>query len=221
MVSALTNSRQCQRCGRTTRSSLHLREGFCRECRLQREKEQSSYKARAAICSLLERDDVLILDTETNGAGKGSEVIEVSVINTKGETLLDTLIKPKIPTMNPWAQNVHGISLDMLKDAPYWPDVFPELAALADRRTILAWNAPFDAWMLEQTSTVWELEHPKWLFVCAMRLYAKKCAIKNRGLHKAVGDEGLTHLFEQHASHRALGDVTFVLEVLRATSKAS
>jgi DNA polymerase III subunit epsilon len=169
----------------------------------------------------LERDDVLILDTETNGAGKGAEVIEVSVINTKGETLLDTLVKPKISTMNPWAQNVHGISLGMLKDAPHWPDVFPELATLADRRTILAWNAPFDAWMLEQTSTVWNLEHPKWLFVCAMRLYAKKRAIKNRGLHKAVGDEGLTHLFEEYASHRALGDVVFGLEVLRATSKAT
>jgi DNA polymerase III subunit epsilon len=195
-----------------------LHDGLCRTCRLQREKEQNSHKAKTAICSLLERDDVLILDTETNGAGRGSEVIEVSVINTKGETLLDTLLKPKVWTMNPWAQNVHGISLDMLTDAPSWPDVFPDLSALADRRTILAWNAPFDAWMLEQTSTVWELEHPKWLFVCAMRLYAKKRAIKNRGLHNAVGDERLTHLFEQHTSHRALGDVTFVLEVLRATA---
>ena len=190
-------------------------------CRVQREREQGSSKANAAIRSLLERDDVLILDTETNGAGKGAEVIEVSVINTKGETLLDTLVKPKISTMNPWAQKVHGISLGMLKDAPSWPDVFPELATIADRRTILAWNAPFDAWMLEQTSSVWNLEHPRWLFVCAMRLYAKKRAIKNRGLHKAVGDEGLTHLFEQYASHRALGDVVFVLEVLRATSRAS
>lgn len=190
-------------------------------CRVQREREQGSSKANAAIRSLLERDDVLILDTETNGAGKGAEVIEVSVINTKGETLLDTLVKPKISTMNPWAQKVHGISLGMLKDAPSWPDVFPELATIADRRTILAWNAPFDAWMLGQTSTTWEVEHPKWLFVCAMRLYAKKRAIKNRGLHKAVGDEGLTHLFEQYASHRALGDVVFVLEVLRATSRAS
>jgi DNA polymerase III subunit epsilon len=203
------------------RSSPHLHDGLCRACRLQREKEQGSHKARAAICSLLERDDVLILDTETNGAGRGSEVIEVSIINTKGETLLDTLVKPKIWTMNPWAQKVHGISLDMLKDAPSWPEVFPELTTLADRRTILAWNAPFDAWMLGQTSTIWELEHPRWLFVCAMRLYAKKRAIKNRGLHKAVNDEGLTHLFEQHVSHRALGDVTFLLEVLRATSRAS
>lgn len=168
---------------------------------------------------LLDRQDVLILDTETNGTGSGTEVIEVSVINTRGEVLLDTLVKPKIFAMNPWAQNVHGISLPMLKDAPGWNHVLPQLADLADRRTLLAWNAPFDAGMLEQSSQIWNLHHPRWLFVCAMRLYAKKRSIKNRGLHKAVVDEGLEHLFETHDSHRALGDVTFVLEVLRSTCK--
>ena len=169
---------------------------------------------------LLEREDVLILDTETNGTGAGTEVIEVSVINTKGEILLDTLVKPKTFVMNPWAQNVHGISLNMLKSAPSWNHVLPQLAALADRRTLLAWNAPFDAGMLEQTSQTWNLHHPRWFFVCAMRLYAKKRSIKNRGLHKAVVDEGLEHLFESYDSHRALGDITFVLEVLRKTSKS-
>jgi DNA polymerase III epsilon subunit-like protein len=196
-----------------------LKEGLCKLCFQQHLKSQEAQKARAAIMHLLERDDVLILDTETNGTGAGTEVIEISVINTKGDILLDTLVKPKTFAMNPWAQNVHGISLTMLQDAPPWKNVLPQLADLADRRTLLAWNAPFDANMLEQTSQVWNLHHPRWLFVCAMRLYAKKRGIKNRGLHKAVVDEGLEYLFETHDSHRALGDITFVLEVLRSTSK--
>jgi DNA polymerase III subunit epsilon len=196
-----------------------LRQGFCKDCYKQSESEQHSLKAKLAIGQLLDRDDILILDTETNGTGAGTEVIEVSVINTRGDILLDTLVKPKTFSMNPWAQNVHGIKLSMLKDAPSWPSILPQLAALADRRTILAWNAPFDANMLEQTSSAWNLNHPRWLFVCAMRLYAKKRNIKNRGLHKAVVDEGLEHLFDTHNSHRALGDITFVLEVLRATSQ--
>jgi DNA polymerase III alpha subunit (gram-positive type) len=192
---------------------------LCKTCYKQTQAEQNALKAKLAIGQLLGREDVLILDTETNGTGSGTEVIEVSVINTKGDILLDTLVRPKIFAMNPWAQNVHGISLPMLKDAPSWPSILPKLAALADRRTILAWNAPFDANMLEQTSSSWNLNHPRWLFVCAMRLYAKKRNIKNRGLHKAVVDENLTYLFEHYDSHRALGDITFVLEVLRATLK--
>ena len=107
----------------------------------------------------------------------------------------------------------------MLADAPTWPSVLPALADLADRRTVLAWNASFDARMLEGSSALWGLPHPSWLFVCAMRLYARKHATRARGLHKAVADEGLTHLFDLHKSHRALGDVKFVLEVLRSTSR--
>ncbi len=213
---SVSSSTLCASCGQKSRS---LELGLCRSCRELRFKEDSKAKAKTAIVSLLNRDDVMILDTETNGVGQNSEVIEVSVMNTKGDVLLDTLLKPKTLTMNPFAERVHGINLNMLKDAPSWSEVFPELRALADRRTILAWNASFDSGVLAQTSSIWNVEQPRWLFVCAMRLYAKKRGIKIRGLHKSVVDEGLAHLLETYQSHRALGDVKFVLEVLSATSK--
>lgn len=167
-----------------------------------------------AIAGLLDRDDVLILDTETTGMG-AAEVIEVSVIDTRGRVLVDTLVRPKTRQMNPYAQRVHGIGFPMLAGAPTWPEVLPELAAHLDRATVLAWNAPFDRKMLEQTSAVWGLEHPRILFVCAMRLYAKLQGIKPRALHKVLVDLELSHLTRRHASHRALGDVHFVLEILR------
>lgn len=177
-------------------------------------------RAREAIGKLLDRDDVLILDTETTGLSQ-AEVIEVAVIDTRGEVLLESLVAPRVKRMNPYAERVHGISLKMLEGAPSWPEVFPALAALAERRTILAWNAPFDASMLRQTSERWAIEHPSWLFVCAMRLYAKRRGLRARGLHKALADERLTHLLARYASHRALGDTRFVLEVLRASCRAA
>ncbi|MDQ3461004.1 MAG: 3'-5' exonuclease [Deinococcota bacterium] len=173
----------------------------------------------AALSSLLERDDVLILDTETTGLSQ-AEVIEVSVIDTRGEILLDTLVRPRARRMNPYAQRVHGVSLDMLDDQPNWPDVLPELRRLTDRATVLAWNAPFDARMLEATSAGWGLTHPSILFACAMRMYARLKGSKRSGLHRAVKAEGLEHLLERHRSHRALGDVHFVLEVLRKCTTA-
>lgn len=210
-------SAQCRACHRSLRGARSLAQGLCSVCREARRKGESQTQAKAAIESLLERDDILILDTETTSAGKGAEVIELSVINTKGEVLLDTLIKPKVQKMNPFAQRVHGISLSMLQSAPTWPEILPQLSEHADRRTVLAWNAPFDRGMLQQTSEVWGLDHPRWLFVCAMRLYAKKRGIKIRGLHKCVVDENVEHLFKSYKSHRALGDIVFVLEVLRST----
>ena len=201
------------------RSARSQRAGVCAVCREDELKAKSRAHARAAVAGLLERDDVLILDTETTGMGNTAEVIELSVINTKGETLLDTLIEPRAKRMNPYAQRVHGISYSMLKGAPKWTEVLPQLSEIADKRTILAWNASFDARMLEISSELWELPHPRWLYVCAMKLYAKGRGIKNRGLQKCLIDEDLGHLLETHRAHRALGDVYFTLEVLRSSVK--
>jgi DNA polymerase-3 subunit epsilon len=183
---------------------------------------QALEKARvvSAVRQLLNKDDVLILDTETTGL-RDAEVIEVALIDMQGNALLNTLVEPKAARMNPYAQRVHGLSLAALRGQPRWPDVLPELERLAQKATILAWNAPFDARMLEQTSTLWGLSHPKLLFVCAMRLYARTQGKRAFGLHKAVVHEGLESLFDTHASHRALGDVRFVLEVLRTLATKS
>lgn len=167
-----------------------------------------------AVRHLLSQDNVFILDTETTGL-RDAEVIEVALIDMQGNTRLNTLVEPKAARMNPYAQRVHGLSLKALRGQPRWPEVLPELTTIAKNATILAWNAPFDARMLKQTSTLWGLSHPKLLFVCAMRLYARSQGKRAFGLHKAVAAEGLEALFETHASHRALGDVSFVLKVLK------
>ena len=186
---------------------------LCGRCRGERT------RVLGAVRALLTKPDVLILDTETTGL-KGAEVIEVALIDTQGRTRLETLVRPKAQMMNPHAQRVHGLSLNDLRDQPTWPEVLPELVRIAGDATILAWNAPFDARMLEQTSACWGLPHPKLLFVCAMRLYARLHGRSSFGLHKAVVAEGLDDLLTRHASHRALGDVIFVLELLKHVTES-
>lgn len=217
-VPAVPGSARCA-CGTALRGAAARASGRCAACRRREDLGRGSARARAAVRELLERDDVLILDTETTGMGD-AEVIEVALVDTRGRVRLDTLVKPRMRRMNPYAQRVHGIDFGMLEDAPAWPEVLPELARLTERATVLAWNAPFDARMLEQTSRLWGLEHPRILFVCAMKLYARGRGAKVRGLHKVVGDLGLEPLLERHASHRALGDVNLVLEVMRASLRS-
>lgn len=171
------------------------------------------------MAELLEREDVLILDTETTGMGR-AEVIEVSLLDTRGRVRLDTLVEPRARSMNPYAQRVHGISLQMLAGAPRWSEVLPTYAELTREATVLAWNAPFDARMIEQSSAAWGLEPPPAHYLCAMKLYARARGAKVRGLHKVVVDLGLEGLLERYESHRALGDARFVLEVMRAAVAA-
>jgi DNA polymerase-3 subunit epsilon len=175
-------------------------------------------RLREQIGQLLDRDDVFILDTETTGL-KNAEVIEVAIIDTHGTVLLDTLVKPRSSVMNPHAQRVHGITPEMLLDQPDWTEVFPVLRAILDRGTVLAWNASFDARMLKLSSEAWDLTHSRFLFVCAMRLYARLFGRRAYGLHRAVTDARLDHLLEVHSSHRALGDVNLVRELLQVASQ--
>lgn len=196
-------SARCSNCNHLSSST-----GRCKHCHAEHA------RVAEAVNTLLGRTDVFILDTETTGL-KDSEVIELALVDTTGAVRLSTLIKPQTPVMNPYAQRVHGISLRELDKEPSWPEVLPEFVALTKDATVLAWNAPFDARMLEQTSARWGLPHPKLFYICAMRLYARTHNRSSYGLHKAVATEGLEELLTQHASHRALGDVVFVLELLR------
>jgi DNA polymerase-3 subunit epsilon len=200
----------CHHCGRMLAAGS---DGTCESCRFS----LATRKASKAVASLLDRDDVLVLDTETTGL-KGAEVIELSMINTRGEVLLDTLIKPKRRYISPFAQQVHHITLGMLDSQPTWPEVLPEFERLTKRATVLAWNASFDRRMIEQTSGAWGVQHPRVLFVCAMHLYSQCRQCKRTSLQKAVDLEGLAHLKALHTAHRALGDVTFTLNVLRTLS---
>lgn len=170
------------------------------------------------IRKLLLDPTAVILDTETTGT-RQAEVIELSIINLQGEVLFDRLIRPRRMEMNRHAQQVHGISLAELEDKPALPEVLEELSPILERSLVLAWNALFDKLMIQRSRLIWDLPPGDFRTLCAMRLYAGLHGRRTFGLHRAVEGEGLSYLLEKHASHRALGDVHLVLELLRAASQ--
>ena len=56
-------------------------------------------------------NECMIFDTETAGLGDTDEICEICIINHRGETLLDTLVKPqqRIPDE---VIAIHGITND-------------------------------------------------------------------------------------------------------------
>jgi len=174
-----------------------------------------SAASRKAIADLLQRRDVVILDTETTGH-RQAEVIELSIIDTRGKVLFDQLIKPRRMLMNKYAYRVHGISLDMLADKPTLPEVLDELSSVLDDSMVLAWNAPFDHLMIQRSRAIWDLKPREFEHQCAMLLYAAFHGRRSFGLHRAVQTQGLDELIRNNESHRALGDVNLVLGLLQA-----
>ena len=116
----------------------------------------------------------LYLDTETTGFGPLDEICEISIVDDRGEVVLDTLVKPTIP-MNPDAQAVHGISDDMLANAPSFKDIANDLSIILSGNTVVIYNADYDLRMLAQSAVAVGIEpvvHPS-ISVCAMKMYTE------------------------------------------------
>src|SRR5262245_40268510 len=93
---------------------------------------------------------VVFLDTETTGLDGNSEVIEIAIVDRAGVALVDSLVKPAGPIPDA-AAAIHGITDDLLVDAPSWPELFPRVASICSGRRVIVYNAEYDLRLIGQT----------------------------------------------------------------------
>ena len=113
------------------------------------------------------------LDTETTGIDANSEIVEITIVDHTGEILLDTLVKPqrRIP---PEVIKIHGITNEMVADAPTWPVLWPTIRSMLVGKLIGAYNSEFDMRMIQRTDTLYQLPWKENLQdFCIMKLFAQ------------------------------------------------
>jgi DNA polymerase-3 subunit epsilon len=158
--------------------------------------------------SLVAREDVLFLDTETTGLGPRAEIVDLAVVAVDGTVLVNQLVKPARPIPID-AMLIHGITNDHVASAPSWSEVIDQVAPLLEGRTVIAYNSSFDRDMLAQCCVAASVELPALSWECAMRAYAayrkdptrRSGGYRWRPLHEAAESFGLPV-----PTHRALAD---------------
>ena len=160
----------------------------------------------------------VILDTETTGLGSNDEVIEIAVIDTIGNILLNTTVKPSRPYGDDnEAVTVHGIRYSELLDAPSWPQVQEQLINIAAKRPILIYNADFDIRLMQQSAVLHGCARAEYRAGCMMKLYSQWYAVRHHEtprrhrLVQAAADCGV----RVTNAHRALADCLTTLGVFR------
>jgi DNA polymerase-3 subunit epsilon len=128
-------------------------------------------KAQNRFKELADRDDWLVLDTETTGIEVNDEVVSIAIVSAAGEVLLHELVRPTQP-ISPEARMVHGITAERVATAAAFSDLYPRLVELLAGRRVLAYNASFDSKMLRQTCKRYHLTLIKAEWECVMELYA-------------------------------------------------
>ncbi|PDW01418.1 3'-5' exonuclease [Candidatus Chloroploca asiatica] len=151
--------------------------------------------------------NAVILDTETTGLDCHAEIVQIAIIDLKGGVLLDTLIRPSQPIPSA-ATAIHGITDDMVKDAPRLLDILPLLRSLLDHHTVLIYNAEYDSRILSQ-SGVPNLAGWPTTFVCVMQWYSMYVG----DFSEYYGDYKRQRL--PGGDHTAMGDCRATLAVLK------
>ena len=166
--------------------------------------------------TFVDRTDVLILDVETTGFGNKAEVIQLGVIDTRGNIRMDCICIPEEPIW-PMAQEVYKIDGERIKnEGRPFPEVYAEIRPILEGAEIVwARNMPFDRKMLQQSCERHGLSMPDLQWYCAMKEYASVRGSGNSHvkLETATDMEGV----EVHTpAHSAVGDCQRVLGVMRA-----
>ena len=171
----------------------------------------------------------LILDTETSGIRSGyHEIVQIGVLDCDGNALLDTLVRPMSPErVLDWSRggkravDVHGITPQMLEDAPTFPEVYEQFCALLKGQQVVVYNAAFDRGMIEGDCLRHRLDKPAVKkYHCAMKQYAQWYAVGNsygggarwQSLEAACRQQ---RIVLPERAHSAIGDCLRTLEVMR------
>lgn len=164
------------------------------------------------------------LDTETTGLShQHDEVLEISILNDDGETLLDTLVKPTRKKAWPEAAKIHGIRPEMIlkSPSPTLQELLPRIdAILADAENLVIYNAGYDLPFLTAAYHAAELNPAYPNIHCAMLDFAKAYGVWDnyrngwKWQKLTVAARHVGHKWQGQA-HRALADCQATRSVWR------
>lgn len=180
-----------------------------------------------AYREILQRPVFLAIATTGYGfwSPRSEEILEICILESDRRVVFESLVKPRGAIL-PSSYFVHRITQRMVKHAPLWKDVLPQVSGAISGRRVALYDAERQLRYLKPTSALFDLP---WTFderkvFCVKRLYApfnrkvyaggldskwlgiwraaRQCEIPHDERHRARGDAELARAVLKHiASH--------------------
>lgn len=155
-------------------------------------------------------ENLCVLDTETTGFGRDAEVLELAYLWVGMDGTLERfscLLRPRW-SIPPQATNVHGISFDMVRDAPGFDAVADAVRFAFEHAVISGFNVrAYDVPILQ----TWTNPKPCVPDVLDVRDVWRRIARTQKG---KLGDLADHFGVEPGAAHQGMGDVITTARVL-------
>ncbi|RSN53224.1 DEDDh family exonuclease [Streptomyces sp. WAC 04229] len=160
-----------------------------------------------------------VVDVETTGLARDDRIISAAVyrLDARGEVEDHwyTLVNPQRDPGPVW---IHGLTSDVLRDAPLFPDVAEEFAARLDGRVLVAHNAVFDWQMIAREYARARREAPVRQRLCTIALSKElRLPLPNHKLESLAAHYGVV----QQRAHHALDDARVLAEAFRPSLAAA
>lgn len=108
-------------------------------------------EAAIRLARLYIEQSPLFLDTETTGLSDHHEACDIAIVDVTGAVLLNSLVKPVRQPIERQASEIHGITNDMVRNAPTMRDLLPEMERILRGRTVLVYNLEFDQYKITRS----------------------------------------------------------------------
>ncbi|MDV6373294.1 3'-5' exonuclease [Deinococcus arenicola] len=161
--------------------------------------------------------NVVVFDLETTGLSPERDaIVEIGAVRVvdgrieesqKYETLVRPVNETGQPMLIPWrAEQVHGISNEMVRHAPAMGDVLPEFLDFVGGSAVVAHNIGFDAGFMKANARRHGLLWQPAAEYCTVQL-SRRAFPRERAHNLTVLAERLGLSFAPGGRHRSYGDV--------------
>ncbi|MDR5698873.1 3'-5' exonuclease [Agromyces aerolatus] len=146
------------------------------------------------------------IDFETAN-GSGASACSVGLVKVRDGRVVDRaywLLRPPFPhdEFMEWNVRIHGITREMVADAPSWGDQLAAFREFAEDDWLVAHNAGFDMGVIAKTCAALALDVPDHSYLCSLQVARKTYTLDSYRLPVAAMAAG----FEDFSHHNALDD---------------
>jgi DNA polymerase-3 subunit epsilon len=162
-------------------------------------------------------ENTLILDTETTGLDSKAEICEITIIDSNGKPLINTLVKPINPIPEE-AIKIHGITNEMVANSPTFIEIEDEIFNILYNKKIVIYNADYDIRLLMQCANdAKAFDTFRASSICVMKWY-QQFTESTKWIKLTKACEHMKIDISDILAHRALADCNMTLRLIKTVN---